>query len=402
MPIGDTDFGGIFLPPPGTQGASEETPIAQAQQAQANRSLRDVVSSSSSQPTNMARITVAGDDHPPEPTPEEMNNLATVTLNAVGANRGNPWFSGNPILAISTNMLAMFEALRQSKVDTLKLDVAMIAVTMDLAKSAAEVARAIGRNEAMMHTIEAVSAGINLGAACFSLGMSIGASKIASRGKKGQDLERAKGEQATAESNLKTAEKKLEPFETTTATKKADLKAAQERASRLETNDPSVGTDPNTGKATRTEAQIKAQEEVASAQKSLDDHLADKSYIDAKKEVADARKAVDDKSREVELLQKGIDKDEQSLRELATLTSHMAQHAATLGGSVAKIGLATEKGELHAQQQIIAAVQENSKRIQQSLQESWKSTSEAMQGLIQALQKIEDERSRAMQMTRGG
>lgn len=396
MPIGDTNFGGVFLPQPQVHGADQDANVEQTQQVGNPAVARDVMSLSE-QAVRTARVTVPGDDRPPEPRSQEMGQLATSSFRDVGANTGNPWFAANPLVAVSKNMLAMFEAMRESKVDTLALDVSMLNVTMDLARSSAKIAIAIGQNEANTHIIEAISAGINMAAAVVSIGTTLGASKMASMKKSGKDLEAAKTEQATAKAEVDTANKKLEALNAETAAKQAKINQKTEALKNL---DSSVGTDPDTVKAQKNESRIKAQEELTQAQADFDSHMTEVNK--AKADAANAKKILDDKTKDLEVVQKNFDRDEQMIRELGNSFSQLTGAFSGVVSGFAKAGLATQKGQLQADQQILAAVQENTKRIQQTLQESWKSTSEAMQGLLQAIQKIDDQTAQAMQMTRGG
>ncbi|HRD55394.1 MAG TPA: flagellar export protein FliJ [Parachlamydiaceae bacterium] len=348
-------------------------------------------------------------DEPYMPVPFSGSSQASGGKGDPGG-RGNPWLVPNPVVYIQQQMLELYETLRQSNLVMAQYEITTMELNSAYAETAAALIMQAGQAEANMAKLEAIAAGIAAGASAIALGASaIGFGHGMTTGKNQMKASKSQMEESQArlgqegDGAIPDKNTKVAQFERA----QADFSAKQTKLDDLKTERAALES-PAAGTKKPTNAELKAQQDKAAQ---LD------KQIDAKKdEVAAARKDMVMKQEELNIAQKEFGNYQSDFLQKQNTQFNMFNNITQMAGMLNTLlsqgavaitkGMSVEeimaKAQAQATQQIVDALRENIKQSGQAASQTQQQSKDAMNSLIQNLDKIVDENMRAMTMTRNG
>lgn len=327
--------------------------------------------------------------------------------------RGNPWLVPNPVVYIQIQMLALYESMRQSNLVMAEYEITTMELNSAYAETAASLIIQAGEAEAKMAMLEGIAAGVAAGASMLALGVSGGSF--------GHSMTAGRDSVAAAKTKMQESQEELGNSNSTTPTSELDANtksgqfeiAQRDHASKQKTLDglkdqraalenPSAGTSkPNAAQKAQQHKEIEALDKKIDAQKtevSSAERVKDQKH----EEFMNAQKAHANNHSEYVNKQQAQFTSFNNWTQMAGMANTFFSQFAAAGTKFASMEEITNKALAQATQQIVDALRENIKQSGQAASQTQQQTKEAMSSIIQNMDKMVDETTRAMTMGRGG
>lgn len=387
----------------------------------------------------LGKMTIYMDsENPSLPTPP-ITSAEIKIANAKGnpTGRENPYLAPIPFVQVTNKMLELFTIMRQSNLAMAKYENSCMSISMELAKTEADLILQSAQKDAGMAIMEAVGAAFAIAGACFSIGGAIKSFK--GKGKMNDakaELDKAKTDALPAQeamnkakTNLKTEQDNLKKFQD------ADLNVGNAETKQIAAHQKKMDAHRELGEAqlerkstteidAKQKAKVTADDEFTVANKQLEDAKIDaaaakkdlkledsagntpvdpesqmESRIRAKEaDVAAAEKNLKGPEENIALKSKHYDAEQSAYSAQSQIDSmffsaveKIIASSGSIISSGGRAGLSLDKGKIEQNRTLTASEREMTNKIMDMLHSSESKGSDVMSSLIQAINKLADE-----------